>query len=104
MIKDPTYPSWASESEDLGVAFGAYHFFHAENLNADAQADVFCAYARPRNGLMLWLDYETWGASGEQDAQEIALFSDTVKLNFPESRGRDLHQWYRASAHPAVPR
>jgi len=85
-VKDPTYNQWASEAEELGIAFGAYHFFHAENLNADAQADMFCAYARPRNGLMLWLDYETWGASGEVDAQEIALFTDTVRLNVPEAK------------------
>jgi GH25 family lysozyme M1 (1,4-beta-N-acetylmuramidase) len=80
-VKDPTYSTWAAETEDAGAQFGAYHFFHAENKAAMQEADVFCAYARPRTGLSLWLDYETYGASPEDDAAQIALFISTVKQN-----------------------
>lgn len=80
-VKDGMYNTWASEAEALGVQFGAYHFFHAENLQAEKEADLFCAVARPRDNLTLWLDYETYGESPEADAQAIELFISTVQLN-----------------------
>ena len=80
-FKDASYNTFASETEAAGAQFGAYHFFHAEKLNARAQPDTFCAFARPRSGLSLWVDYETYGASGEADAEEIALFISEIKLN-----------------------
>jgi GH25 family lysozyme M1 (1,4-beta-N-acetylmuramidase) len=80
-VKDPLYNQWASETEEAGAQFGAYHFFHAENSQAVQEADVFCAYARPRTGLSLWLDYETYGKTAEDDAAQIALFIETVRGN-----------------------
>ena len=80
-FKDKSYPIFASEAEAAGAQFGAYHFFHAENMNARAQADTFCAYARPRSELSLWVDYETYGKDGQTDAEELALFISEIKLN-----------------------
>lgn len=66
-----------------GMQFGAYHFFHAENLSARAEADHFMTIAKPRSLLSLWLDYESYGASGVSDAEEIGFFIDEVKVHFP---------------------
>lgn len=80
-VKDPTYNMWALEAFDLGIGFGAYHFLHTPDQRGKEEADMFCAYARPRSGLSLWVDYETYGVSGEADAEVIELFISTVKLN-----------------------
>jgi GH25 family lysozyme M1 (1,4-beta-N-acetylmuramidase) len=83
-FSDPSYGRFADQAtEILKVPFGAYHFFHAEALNARAQADHFGTVARVRSMLSLWLDYETFGASGESDAEQIGFFIDEVKVNFP---------------------
>jgi GH25 family lysozyme M1 (1,4-beta-N-acetylmuramidase) len=76
-----TYAGWAAQAEEVGAQFGAYAFFHPELLNARAQSDYFCTKANPRSGLSLWIDYETYGASGAADAEELGLFIDQIKVN-----------------------
>jgi GH25 family lysozyme M1 (1,4-beta-N-acetylmuramidase) len=77
------YNEFALQAYDLDIPFGAYHFIHVENLDAVDQADFFCERARVRPNLTLWVDYETYGASARQDAEELASFNDRVKVNFP---------------------
>lgn len=80
-IADPEYDNFAAQAERAGVQFGAYHFLHAEELNMRAQADFFCSVARPRSGLSVWIDYETYGATGQVDAEMIGYFAAEVKRN-----------------------
>jgi GH25 family lysozyme M1 (1,4-beta-N-acetylmuramidase) len=83
---DSTYPAYAAKAFDMGIPFGAYHFFHAENKQARGEAHNFMVSARPRSLLSLWVDYETYGESGQADAEEIGFFIDEVKLNFPRAK------------------
>jgi GH25 family lysozyme M1 (1,4-beta-N-acetylmuramidase) len=86
-IADPTYNLWASQAEEAGAQFGAYHFFHPETFNARAQAEFFVSVANPRSGLSLWVDYETYTPEGGQvDAEEIGLFISTVKIAVPQAK------------------
>ena len=82
-FEDQDYGHYAAMAEDIGAHFGAYHFFHAEKLNARAQAEFFCKCANPRSMLSLWLDYEIYGVNGATDAQEIGFFISYVKVLFP---------------------
>lgn len=83
---DPLYNNYAAYAFNNGIQFGAYHFFHAENLSARAEADHFMTIAKPRSLLSLWLDYETYGLSGSADAEEIGFFIDEVKVHFPQAK------------------
>ena len=85
-ITDPTYEEWAGEAEKAGAQFGAYHFARAELLNARAQADFFSATARLRSGLSAWIDYETYGASGQADAEFLGYFAREVQYNSGSKR------------------
>lgn len=76
--------AWLAESSH--AQFGAYHFFHAENLNAREQAKFFMSHARPRTFLGMWVDYETYGASGATDAGQIGLFIATIKEHYPKAK------------------
>ena len=80
-FEDTVYGEWAEQTEAAGAHFGAYCYFRPELLNARAQADYFCAVSRPRSGLSLWIDYETYGISGQHDAEEIGFFAAEVKRN-----------------------
>jgi GH25 family lysozyme M1 (1,4-beta-N-acetylmuramidase) len=83
---DPLYDYYAQQAEDNDAQFGAYHFFHAEKLDARAEAENFVTRARPRSMLSCWLDYETYGASGQADAEEIGLFISYAKVLVPKIR------------------
>jgi lysozyme len=83
---DPFYSGNATKAFNTGIPFGAYHFFHAENKEARAEAHNFMVAARPRSLLSLWVDYETYGESGQADAEEIGYFIDEVKVNFPKTK------------------
>ena len=50
---DPQYANYADYAFMRGMQFGAYHFFHAENLSARAEADHFMTIAKPRSLLCL---------------------------------------------------
>lgn len=79
---DPHYKDFEHQANAIpGLHFGAYHFGRPEYLNARAQADYFCATAQPRSGMSLWYDYETWGVSGQYDAEEIGYFISEIKRN-----------------------
>lgn len=80
-LEDDMYQSWASGAERVQAQFGAYHFAHPENLKARAEADFFCATAQPRSGLSLWVDYESYGDSGQIDAEWLGYFVCEVKRN-----------------------
>lgn len=83
---DDTYNNYRTQAADLKCHFGAYHFFHAENLKARQEARLFCAVAQPASGMSLWLDYETYGASGQADAEEMGYFIAEVKDSFPQAK------------------
>lgn len=83
---DSTYAHYAQLAESHGEQFGAYHFFHAETLNARAQANFFADHCRPRTFLSLWVDYETYGASGQVDAGQLGLFIAQIKLRYPHAK------------------
>lgn len=83
---DSQYNNYAAYAFEIGAQFGAYHFFHAENLSARAEADHFMTIAKPRSLLSLWIDYETYGLSGSADAEEIGFFIDEVKVHFPQAK------------------
>lgn len=78
---DPTFGTWAEQAKAAGVHFGTYLFFRAELLNARAQADFFCATVKPRSGMSLWIDYETYGVSGQHDAEAIGYAICEIKRN-----------------------
>jgi len=80
-IQDRSYGMWAQQAQAANAQFGAYHFFHAEALRTRAEADFFCSIARPRSGLSLWVDYETYGVSGQHDAEMLGYFIREVKGN-----------------------
>lgn len=80
-ITDPDYDSFAAQSENLDIQFGAYHYGRADLLAARAEADFFCSVARPRSGLSVWYDYEVYGASGQADAEVIGYWACEVKRN-----------------------
>jgi GH25 family lysozyme M1 (1,4-beta-N-acetylmuramidase) len=83
---DSTYGHYAQLAERSRAQFGAYHYFITGQMNARSQARVFMKYARPRNLLSLWVDYELYGASGASDATELALFISTIKLAYPHQK------------------
>lgn len=83
---DVDYDYYAQLAEAHHAQFGAFHYFHAENLNARAQAHFFLQHATPRNYLSLWVDYEVYGISGAVDAAELGLFISTVKLVYPTAK------------------
>lgn len=84
---DSTFNEFASQAKAMAIGhFGGYHFFHAENLNARAQAEFFCKHVVPRSGWSLWVDYETFGVSGQVDAEEIGFFIDEVKAEYPHAK------------------
>lgn len=85
-LADTSYTGFANQAKALKKIFGAYHFFHAEDLNARAQANWFMTYAKPQTGRSLWVDYETYGASPQADAEEIGYFIAEVKINFSHQK------------------
>jgi GH25 family lysozyme M1 (1,4-beta-N-acetylmuramidase) len=85
-FRDPLYGYKSQQAEAHDAQFGAYHFFHAEQLQARREAENFVAAARPRSMLSCWLDYETYGASGKADAEAIGLFISYAKVMCPPIR------------------
>lgn len=85
---DDTFAGYVHETEMTPnvVHFGAYHFFHAENRQARAEARHFCSIAKPQSERSLWLDYETYSDNAQADAEEIGYFIDEVKVNFPKAK------------------
>jgi GH25 family lysozyme M1 (1,4-beta-N-acetylmuramidase) len=76
---DTAYNWYQTQTVKLGIHFGAYHFFHAENNDAAHEADWFIRHAALKPGMSVWIDYETYGLSGETDLAQLALFGATVK-------------------------
>jgi GH25 family lysozyme M1 (1,4-beta-N-acetylmuramidase) len=85
-LTDSTYYYFASQAAALKVNFGAYHFFHAEDLTARRQANWFMTYAKPQSGRSLWVDYETYGANAQTDAEEIGYFIAEIKISYPHQK------------------
>jgi GH25 family lysozyme M1 (1,4-beta-N-acetylmuramidase) len=83
---DSTYKNYREQAAALKKPFGAYHFFHAESLTARAQSRLFCNIAQPVSGMSLWLDYESYGASGQADAEEIGYFMAEAKEWYPQAK------------------
>lgn len=89
---DTAFDSWAQQSAALGLAFGGYHFAHANEQNGRAQAEFFLDHFTPRPGWGVWLDYESgdhgqfYGPSGRSDAEFLGLFSMTIKYHYPRQR------------------
>jgi len=84
---DLTYNWYQTQALQIeGLHFGAYHFFHAENCDAVAEAQWFVRHAALKSGMSVWLDYETYGLRPEIDLAQIALFTATVKAITPVKR------------------
>ncbi len=85
-IADGTYDYYQTQATSLKLHFGAYHFFHAENYDADHEADWFIRHAALKPGMSVWVDYETYGISPEADLAQLALFALTVQAISPVTR------------------
>lgn len=82
---DHTYSDFALQAYDMRIPFGAYHFIHTENEEATLEAELFCEMAKPRGNLSLWIDFETYGASAQKDADQLELFIAGVKRHYPKA-------------------
>jgi GH25 family lysozyme M1 (1,4-beta-N-acetylmuramidase) len=83
---DTTFAHYRQEAAQNGAEFGAYHFLHAENLNGQEEALFFLKHFTPVSGVGVWIDYETFGPSGNLDTEVIRLFAETVKAHFPKQK------------------
>jgi GH25 family lysozyme M1 (1,4-beta-N-acetylmuramidase) len=83
---DTTFAHYRQEAAQNGAEFGAYHFLHAERLNGQEEAEFFLHHFTPVSGVGVWVDYETFGASGNLDTEVIRLFAETIKANFPKQK------------------
>ncbi len=83
---DPTFAYYESQALLLNKEFGAYHFLHAENLDGESEALFFLSHFTPRSGIGVWIDYETYGISGNVDVEIASLFSETIKARYPKQK------------------
>lgn len=69
--KDPTYPNRKSAFLERGFLWGAYHFVHPGNV--EAQVDYFLAYAGVSNEMLYALDWEasSTGTMNESQAEQF---------------------------------
>jgi GH25 family lysozyme M1 (1,4-beta-N-acetylmuramidase) len=88
---DPDYFYFRDQAAAVGALFGAYHFGHPELAGGAAEAEAFMRAAAPQSGRSLWYDYEapadgTWRTSPDHDAENIELFRDTIKGEYPRAK------------------
>lgn len=83
---DPTFSHYRAEAAQNGAEFGAYHFLHAEHVNGQEEALFFLQHFTPVSGVGVWIDYETFGQSGDVDTEVIAAFAETIKARFPRQK------------------
>lgn len=76
---DTTYQHYRAFARSKGLHFGAYHFLHAEQVNAAAEAEWFLRHADLQSGDSVWLDYEVYGANGQTDASQLGSFAQAVR-------------------------
>ena len=72
---DPSYASRRKHFSDVGLAWGAYHFFHGAGRE---EADYFLHHAEPDAKTLVALDWETTLGGYTPNAAQAKAFLDRV--------------------------
>ena|ERR1700757_2078214 len=83
---DATLAHYQQQAALLNIDFGGYHFLHAENEEGESEALFFLRHFEPKSGIGIWIDYETYGTSPNDDVEVVSLFSETIKAHFPQQK------------------
>src|SRR5215831_84641 len=75
-FKDSKYPGRKQGFSEIGLLWGAYHFFHPGNVNA--QVDYFLAYAGIDDTTLYALDWEP-SSSGTATAAQAEQFCQRIE-------------------------
>lgn len=76
---DTTYQHYRAFAKSRDLHFGAYHFFHAEKVDAASEAHWFARHADLQSGDSVWLDYEVYGVNGSTDATQLGIFAQALR-------------------------
>lgn len=82
-IADPSYANFRAQAEALKVPFGAYHFLHAETQSGLQEANWFLSHAGDLSSITLWIDYEVYGATVDNDIETLTAFTERLKREIP---------------------
>ena len=78
---DPLYNTRRKAFTDIGMKWGAYHFFHGDAAGSDAkaEADHFLAVSEPDKDTLVSLDWENVQDKGGASAKSARIFLDRIQ-------------------------